>query len=66
MLHDKVLRDCEGKVLIVDAFPSPPRLCVPCLPCRKTHDTDEEKTRPQRAARLASSGACLSAMVEQR
>ena len=55
-----------GKVLIVDAFPSPRRFCVPCLPCRNTHDTDEKKTRPQHAARVASAGACLSAMAEQR
>jgi hypothetical protein len=65
MLHDKGLRDFEGKVLIVDAFPSPPRLCVPWRPCGNAHDTDEEKTKPIHAARVASAGAGLCAMAEQ-
>src|SRR5262249_31713174 len=65
LLHDKVLRDFEGKILVVYASPSLPRLCLPLMPCGNAHDTDDEKVRPKYPDRLASAGACLSAIAVQ-
>src|SRR5262249_12367740 len=64
LLHDKVLRDVEGKILVVDAFPSLPRLCLPLIPYGNAHDTYGEKTRAQYDERLEYSGSCLSAIAE--